>query len=75
MIKDWLEHAVHGALLGPHLAADGLLIPKVTTIRLRDTACVFFWIGPGRYAFDPSGFINDPSHGIMLCSRASLSKR
>jgi hypothetical protein len=41
------EHAAHGALLAPDLAADRLLIPEVATIGSGYSACVLLGVIPG----------------------------
>jgi hypothetical protein len=57
------KHAADGALLAPHLDADGLLVPEVAAIGPGDGAGVSGGIVPCRCPFERTGFIDDPFPG------------
>src|SRR6516165_6274465 len=59
-VKHRLKHAADGALLGPHLAAGGLLVPEVAAIRSRDAAGVCGGVGPSRHPLNGASLVDDP---------------
>src|SRR3954468_18202586 len=60
LIEHRLKQAAHGALLAHHHDADGLLVPKVATIRSRDSAGICFGVSPSRYPLDGAALVNNP---------------
>ena len=60
VIENRFEHAANGALLGPNLDADGLLIPEVAAILTANVICEVGGIIPTWYPFQLAILINNP---------------
>ena len=60
LIEHRLEHAAHGAFLGPDLDPMRLLVPEVAAIGAGDGAGVLLGIGPCRHPLDGAGLVDDP---------------